>query len=260
MKFFLAEHIQRPLASSNDGKHFAGVDGLAFFGENALDDAALGRANFVLHLHGFDDEESLPRFHAVAGFHEQTHDFPRHGRDNLLAAFRFDVAVAATAPGARIDDSGAELVRTGLEFQFPIGSRGHPNFIGLTVQQDRESVGSKLDGVGVNGLTIKLNAPTASVAFKLDDARFPSRQIFELDFVFHGSGSNWARRPSSFQREGWPGSAEEEDRQEFLSPWFVCQIAAAMAAASEAALPLVSTHDGDAAEPGRPSSSSSHFV
>src|SRR5882762_7259352 len=105
-----------------------------------------------------------------------------------------------------------------------------------------------------------MNAPTAAVAFKLDDARYPSRQIFELDFVFHDSRSSWARRPSSFQREGWTGSAVEELRQECPPHWFVCQMAAAMAAASEAPLPRVSTHDGDAAEPGRPSSSSSHLV
>src|SRR5882672_11773176 len=105
-----------------------------------------------------------------------------------------------------------------------------------------------------------MNAPTAAVAFKLDNARFPSRQIFELDFAFHDSRSSWARRPSSFQREGWTESAEEEDRQEFLSHWFVCQRAAAIAAASKAAVSFVSSHDADAAEPWRRSNSSSHLV
>jgi len=58
----------------------------------------------------------------LAGFHEKTHDLAGHGRDDRLATFRFDVAVAATAPGARIDDFGGELVRTSLEFEFPVGA------------------------------------------------------------------------------------------------------------------------------------------
>jgi len=75
-----------------------------------------------------------------------------------------------------------------------------------------------------------MNAPTAAVAFKLDNARFPSRQIFELDFAFHDSGSSWARRPSSFQREGWTESARRRTDRNFC-PWFAAR-AAAIAAAS----------------------------
>src|SRR5260370_29328465 len=134
MKFFLAQPIQRRLASSNNGKHFAGVDGLAFFGENALDDAALGRAYFVLDVHGFYNDEALAGFDVVSCFDEKTDDFTRHRRDDLLAAFGFDVAVAAATPGARIDDFGSELLRAGVKLQFAVRGRHYAYFEGLAVK------------------------------------------------------------------------------------------------------------------------------
>src|ERR1700690_2962897 len=47
-------------------KHFSGVDVLPFLDKQALDFAALGRADFVLHFHCFDNEQALPGFHGVA--------------------------------------------------------------------------------------------------------------------------------------------------------------------------------------------------
>src|SRR5229473_6396919 len=120
MKFFVAEPRLRRPALSNNGKHFAGVDWLAFPGEDALDGAALGRADFVLHLHGFDNEKALAGFDAVSRLDEEAHDFTGHGRNNLLAPFGFDVAVASAAPGARIDNFGGEFLPAGLEFQFAV--------------------------------------------------------------------------------------------------------------------------------------------
>src|SRR4029077_17751108 len=102
----------------NPSEDFTSVDGLAFLSKDALDGAALGRADFVLHLHGFDDQETLASFDVVSCFDEETHDFARHGRYDLLAAFGLDVAGAAAAPGASVDDFGGEFPRAGLEFQF----------------------------------------------------------------------------------------------------------------------------------------------
>ena len=39
----------------DDAEDFASVDGLACLGQNAFHRAALGRADFVLHLHGFNN-------------------------------------------------------------------------------------------------------------------------------------------------------------------------------------------------------------
>src|SRR5260370_33045490 len=118
MKFFVAEPRLRRPALSNNGKRFAGVDWLAFPGEDALDGATLGRADFVLHLHGFDNQKALSGFDVVSCFHEETHDFTRHGRHDLLTAFGFDVAVAAAAPGAGIGDLGGEFPRASLELRY----------------------------------------------------------------------------------------------------------------------------------------------
>src|SRR5712692_5400801 len=128
MKFFVAEPGQRRPASSNNSKHLAGVDGLVFSGQDTLDGAALGRADFVLHLHGFDNQKALASFDVVSCFDEKTDDFTRHRRDDLLAAFGFDVAVAAATPGARIDDFGSEILRAGVKLQLAVRGRHYADF------------------------------------------------------------------------------------------------------------------------------------
>lgn len=54
-------------SSGNDAEHLPGVDRLAFFDVKALDRATLWRANFVLHFHGFDNQEALTRCDFVSG-------------------------------------------------------------------------------------------------------------------------------------------------------------------------------------------------
>ena len=88
---------------------------MIFFGEQALDSATFGRANLILHFHGFDDQQALARFDYVAHMREETNDFPGHGRDDLLAALGFDGAVTASVPGARIDHLGDEFAVSGLQ-------------------------------------------------------------------------------------------------------------------------------------------------
>ncbi len=140
MKFFVAEPRLRRPALSNNGKRFAGVDWLAFPGEDALDGATLGRADFVLHLHGFDNQKTLAGFDVVSCFDQKADDFTRHRRDDLLAAFGFDVAVAAATPSARIDDFGGEFLRAGVKLQFAVRSRRHADFEGLAVKENGKNV------------------------------------------------------------------------------------------------------------------------
>ena len=102
--------------SGNDAQSFAGVDGLAFFGEEAFHRACFWRADFVLHFHGFDDEKTLAGFDGVTGLDEEANDLPRHGGEDLLAAFEFGVSVAAAAPGARVEDFSGEFVKAGVNF------------------------------------------------------------------------------------------------------------------------------------------------
>ena len=74
-------------------------------------DAGLWGFDFVLHFHGFDNEEALAGFDFVSSFDEKADYFAGHGSDNLLAAFGFDSAVPAAAPDARVGDLGFEFAR-----------------------------------------------------------------------------------------------------------------------------------------------------
>jgi hypothetical protein len=82
-----------------------------------LDGAAFWRANFVLHFHRFDDKQALARFDLVSFLNEDADDFAGHGGEHLLAAFGFEGAVLAAAPGAGIDNFGGKFVKAGLEFE-----------------------------------------------------------------------------------------------------------------------------------------------
>ena len=105
-----------------------------------------------MHFHGFDDEEALAGFDFVAGFDEQADDFAGHGGDDFLAAFGFDRAVFAAAPGAGIGDFGFEFVGTVLKCERAIGIWSDANFVRCAVQQDGENAGRDFDGVGVVSL------------------------------------------------------------------------------------------------------------
>jgi hypothetical protein len=48
--------LEEECRSLHPRKYFPGVDVLPFLDEQALDFSALGRADFVLHFHGFDDQ------------------------------------------------------------------------------------------------------------------------------------------------------------------------------------------------------------
>ena len=119
------------------GQNFAGVDCLTFLHQQSLDHAGFRRANFVLHFHGFHNQKTLADFDGFAGFHENANNFSGHGRDDLLAAFGFDRAMAAAAPGAGIDDLGNEFFATGLQRQRSVWRRRDANFVRLTAKQDR---------------------------------------------------------------------------------------------------------------------------
>jgi len=66
----------------------------------------LGGTDFVLHFHGFDDKQALARFDLVSFLNEDADYFAGHGSEDLLAAFGFERAVLAAAPGAGIDNFG----------------------------------------------------------------------------------------------------------------------------------------------------------
>jgi hypothetical protein len=157
--FLLTQSIERAGSIReglvDPGEDVAGVDGVAFAGEELFDGAGFGGFYFVLHFHGFDDEEALAGFDFVAGFNEKADDFAGHGGEDLLAAFGFGGALFASAPRARVGDFGFELVRAVLNGEGAVGIRGDADFVRFAVEKDGEDAGGDFDGVGVGWCAVE---------------------------------------------------------------------------------------------------------
>src|SRR5262249_52389446 len=110
-------------------QNFAGVHRLAFRRAEFFDPAALGRADFVLHFHRFDDHKTLACFDRVTLPDEQTHHLARHGSRNLLGPFRLERTVPAATPGARVGNLGMILADTSVQGERTVGPRSDTNLI-----------------------------------------------------------------------------------------------------------------------------------
>jgi hypothetical protein len=185
------------LESGDHAQNVTGIDRLAFLGDKPLDCAGLGRTDFILHLHGLHDEDALAGLHLVTCIHEQANHFSGHRGSDLLAAFGFDVTVAAAPPRARVNDFSDEFFLTGLQDQRSVGLGRDVNSIGFAIEKDREEIRRNFDGVSVNRGTVNDDAPTIGVSVELDDASCPRDEDFQL----HGLRSSCSRRDSSFQRD-----------------------------------------------------------
>ena len=196
--------------SGNDAEHFTGVDRLAFFDVKALDRAAFWRANFVLHFHGFDNQEALARFDSVPCLDENTDDLARHGSEDLLAALGFACTVPTAAPGAGIDNFGGKLLETCLKLEDSVGGLRDVNFVGLAFEKKRECVGIDVDGVGLDLLAVQQDLPAIRIALEFNGAELLTGWASELHFKPHGRRSSCWRRPSCFQRDGGEESRPED--------------------------------------------------
>jgi len=159
----------------------AGGDGLTFGDEDALDGAGLGGADFVLHLHGFDDEQALTGFDFVASGDENANDFAGHGRGDLLSAFGFKDAAALAAPDARVLNDHGEFFAVGLDVEPATRFGLDANFEGLAVEKNRVGAGGDLDGVGGKLAAVEAEKKTRAVAGDLDIAFAAGN----LDLEFH---------------------------------------------------------------------------
>lgn len=186
----------------------------------ALERAGLGRANFVLHFHGFHDEEPLTGFDFFAGLDEDADDFAGHGSYDLLAAFEIEGAAATATPRAGIGDFGGEFLQIRLKLEETAGRLHDVDFEGLAFEKDGKSVGIDFDDAHVERLAVQRNFPLIGVAFEFDDAEFSAGGAGEMDFKFrfHGRRSNCWRRPSCFHREEEGSLLEEAGGLERLSP------------------------------------------
>ena len=152
----LARGIRRPIPfadSRNDAKHLASGDSLALFCGKALYGATLWRANFILHLHGFHNHQTLAGFDFVSYSDEDANHFPGHRSDYLLMPFRFDSAVAASAPGARISDFRGELLQGSLQLEFAVRRWRNLNCVRVTVEKNRNCAKVDLCYVGIDWLS-----------------------------------------------------------------------------------------------------------
>src|ERR1700759_5438372 len=93
-----------------------------------------------------------------------------------------------------------------------VGIRGDADFMGFAVEQDGKNARGDFEGICVGGLAIERDLPTRAVATEFDGAGFAG----DLDLVFHGVRSSWARRPSSFQRESCCASGVAFAEAEFF--------------------------------------------
>jgi hypothetical protein len=172
--------------SINPGEDFAGVYGLAFFGQEAFDLSTFGRANFILHFHGFDDEESLSGFDGFTRGHQNANNFARHGRENFLAAFDFDGALPATAPGAGVDHLSGKFVGAALHFDRAIQGSREVNFEGLATEHYGDRVGRNLNGIAFYGTAIESDFALAVSLRQLNDMFGFAGRSGKFNLIFHG--------------------------------------------------------------------------
>jgi len=215
----------------DDGENFSRIHGLPFGDEQAFDFSGLRRTDFILHFHGFDDEQTLAGLDDITGFYQDAHDFSRHGRNHLLAAFGFGCAAAPSPPLPGINDFGAELFAARMDPQTRTGFFD-AHFEGLPGDQNRVNAARYFDCVGFERLAVQAPArPAARLSFAFaHDFEFAGRTS-DLDLELHWLRSSCTRRPSSFQREGGAVVALAGRALPFL---LRCQRAAASTAASSA--------------------------
>jgi hypothetical protein len=119
--------------------------------------AVFGRFDFVLHFHGFDDEDALVRGYGVAFFGEDAHDAAWHGGSEDDRAVGAGVA-AAGAQGAGIVNAVGDALRADVERG--VGVVGvEDDAIRLARDEKRENAGADEVDVGSDRLAIDKNAP-----------------------------------------------------------------------------------------------------
>lgn len=116
MQSYVKRTLDRQLRDHSEG--FPRVDCLALFDQQPLDHARFRRANFILHLHRFDNEQSLPGLDAFTRSHQEPNDFPRHWCDHLLAACCFERSAAVPSPLPRVANGSAKLAPGHMHTQF----------------------------------------------------------------------------------------------------------------------------------------------
>jgi hypothetical protein len=130
------------------------MDSFAFLGGQSLDRPRFRRADFVLHLHGFDDQEALTRFHMLTRRYQHTYNFSSHGRSNLLAPREIDFSPAASAPGAGVLNIHAIFASASVQQEESVCKRFHTHLERTPIQKDGIHARGDLHGIGFNSAAV----------------------------------------------------------------------------------------------------------
>src|SRR5688572_933476 len=129
----------------DDGEQLSRLDGLARFHANLLHGAGPLRGDLVLHLHGFDHEETLTLLDRHADLDEDGHDLAGHDGANLLVAGSDG---GAAAPARALVEE-LEPVRLAVGQDGPrVALGGHMHLVMPVIEH--EGVGSRGGGARVD--------------------------------------------------------------------------------------------------------------
>jgi hypothetical protein len=87
----------------DNGEQCTSLDGLTFPYEQLADGAGPCGAEFVFHLHGFDNHDRLSRLHGVARARHDANDLSRHRRDDSLGSGGSRGVVGRPPPATRAE-------------------------------------------------------------------------------------------------------------------------------------------------------------
>ena len=177
--------------SSRDNREdFSRVDGLAFGHKQLFDRARLGGLHFVLHLHRFHNNQSLPCFNFIARFHKDSNHFSRHRRNYRLSAFALQRGTAVPTPLPGVKDFDRYLASPNVNAQSG-APRLDTDFKRLPAHQNGVDPAGNFDDIGIHTAAIELAAKLIPDARELHK---PDRSA-DLDFEFHCTPLKCRRTP-----------------------------------------------------------------
>jgi hypothetical protein len=98
----LNPYVSETLAIVDDNENIAGLNGLTLLGGHPGDATGFGGLEFVLHLHGLDDDEALLGSDLIADRDEHSDDAAGHRSFDGPGAIRTGARGSAGAQGAGI--------------------------------------------------------------------------------------------------------------------------------------------------------------
>src|SRR6516225_2222875 len=143
----------------DDGEDVSGVHVGTGGDDDLADDAFSWGLDFVLHLHGFDDQDTLAGLDFGAFRNQKTEDLARHGSDELARAFAV-VGAGAAAQRTRIAQFDTVAARADPEMEICCAALAL-DFVGLAIDEHGEHVVAGQHGIKVDLLAIEEALPTA---------------------------------------------------------------------------------------------------